>query len=72
MPLCRCIAFELFARRSLLPVGQSLADYESRVHSLTLVDMSGEPEGGCLIGAIDLVKLLRWFLLASHMPLAAK
>ncbi len=39
---CRCVTFELFARRQLLPVGHSLADYESRVHSLTLVDMSGE------------------------------
>lgn len=40
--LCRCVTFELFARRQLLPVGHSLADYESRVHSLMLVDMSGE------------------------------
>ena len=35
------VAFELLARRQLLPVGQSLADYESRVHSLPLMDMSG-------------------------------
>ncbi|PRW61454.1 SCY1 2 [Chlorella sorokiniana] len=40
-----CITFELSARRQLLPVGHSLADYESRVHSLTLVDMSGVPMG---------------------------
>lgn len=40
--LCSCVTFELFTRRQLLPVGHSLADYESRVHSLMLVDMSGK------------------------------
>lgn len=36
------VAFELLARRQLLPVGRSLADYESRVHSLSLMDMTGQ------------------------------
>lgn len=40
-PSRRCVAFELFAQRQLLPVSHSLAEYESRVHSLTLVDMTG-------------------------------
>jgi SCY1-like protein 2 len=37
------VAFELITRRQLLPVRHSLADYESRVHSLALVDMAGVP-----------------------------
>ena len=40
------VAFELLARRELLPVGHNLAEYESRVHSLTLMDMSGGWVGG--------------------------
>ena len=36
------VAFELLARRPLLPVGHRLAEYESRVHSLTLMDMTGK------------------------------
>lgn len=36
------VAFELLARRQLLPVGSNLAEYESRVHSLPLMDMAGE------------------------------
>jgi SCY1-like protein 2 len=40
------LAFELLARRQLLPVGARLAEYESRVASLTLVDMTG----GCVLG----------------------
>lgn len=35
------IAFELLTRRQLLPVGSHLVEYESRVHSLPLMDMAG-------------------------------
>ena len=37
------VTLELLTRRQLLPVGSRLADYESRVHSLALVDMAGVP-----------------------------
>lgn len=45
------VAFELLARRQLLAVGSSLADYESKVHSLTMVDMTG----GCTRGTTGFV-----------------
>eukprot|EP00887_Chlorella_sp_A99_P006890 scaffold2.g6890.t1 len=37
------LTLELLTGRQLLPVGSRLAEYESRVHSLSLVDMSGVP-----------------------------
>ena len=46
------VAFELLARRQLLPVGHNLAEYESRVHSLTLMDMSGGWVGGWAGGRV--------------------
>lgn len=40
------MALELLCRRQLLPVGGRLEEYEARVHSLGLLDMTGGHLGG--------------------------
>ncbi|GAB4813447.1 hypothetical protein N2152v2_000493 [Parachlorella kessleri] len=51
------VAYEALAKQQLLPVGFSLAEYESRVASITMVELSGCP--------IGLQQVLRQMLSAS-------
>jgi hypothetical protein len=63
------VAFELLARLQLLPVGHNLAEYESRVHSLTLMDMPGGWAGGRVGGCSSgWVCLLLGCFMEQHLP----